>query len=596
MADPTIISDYILLAPDWQFMINMGRSYKTTITKTKGGDEQRAALKKFPRRSIRYTCVNLQASLTNYGHRKLYNNLHRVVGIPIWVDGTELSAAASINDTTLYVDEHAYREFEEGGKLVLLDVSDPGTYEICTISSLDTEGEIVISSPLTMDWDENTEVFPILPSKLMSAIDVSHHTDRYNQFEIFAEEAIYDVQPATTTTTTSTTTTTTTTSTTTSSSSTSTVTTTTAPPLDWLDDWAFRTEITIDNTNIDSNLTHFPIPLILGTAVGQDTDDVSFIFDELGANSKKIAITKSDMVTQIYGEIELWDSGGEKAVIWVSKSDLILSSSGVTTLYFYYDNTKDDNTTYIGDVTDSPSQNVWDSNFVAVYHLAQDPSGGSGAIKDSTSNLNHGTSSGDVSLIDGPFGKGLDFPGTDDYVNFGSGSSLDDITIKTIETHINFDSYGEGNSGRIVKKSNVNSNGWGLLTVGNTNNVLWFIQAFNGGATLAQWRSPIDSLLVSTDYYTTLVYDNSSSSNDPLMYIDGVSQTVTEVTAPSGSVDSDASSNMWAGAREGVDREYDGDIYELRISNIARSAAWIKATHYSLLDDLISWGAEVPYT
>jgi len=29
---------------------------------------------------------------------------------------------------------------------------------------------------------------------------------------------------------------------------------------------------------------------------------------------------------------------------------------------------------------------------------------------------------------------------------------------------------------------------------------------------------------------------------------------------------------------------------EVRISNIARTAGWIKATHYSLIDGLVSWG------
>jgi hypothetical protein len=42
-----------------------------------------------------------------------------------------------------------------------------------------------------------------------------------------------------------------------------------------------RIKITIDNTNIDSDLTHFPVPIVFGASVGQSDQDVSDIFDAL---------------------------------------------------------------------------------------------------------------------------------------------------------------------------------------------------------------------------------------------------------------------------------------------------------------------------
>ena len=70
----------------------------------------------------------------------------------------------------------------------------------------------------------------------------------------------------------------------------------------WLGTWEKRVEITVSNTNIDFDLTHFPLLLTLGASVGTATDDVSFIFDELASdgNRKKIAVTKSDGTTEIY--------------------------------------------------------------------------------------------------------------------------------------------------------------------------------------------------------------------------------------------------------------------------------------------------------
>jgi hypothetical protein len=120
---------------------------------------------------------------------------------------------------------------------------------------------------------------------------------------------------------------------------------------DWIPGWSYRYKITVDNTNIDSDLTHFPVPIVLGTSVGQSNQDVSDIFDELtsDANRFKIAITKSDGTTQIYGNIEHWDDANEKAVIHVAKSDLDITSASTTTLYIYYDSSQDDNTDWIGE-------------------------------------------------------------------------------------------------------------------------------------------------------------------------------------------------------------------------------------------------------
>src|SRR6056297_2541451 len=120
--------------------------------------------------------------------------------------------------------------------------------------------------------------------------------------------------------------------------------------MSWLSGWAKRRKITIDNTNIDSDLDHFPVPVPLGTSVGQSDQDVSDIFDELGSESLKIAVTKSDGETEIYAEVEQWDATNEKALLWVSKSDLTLTAASVTELYIYYDSSQSDNTDYIGAV------------------------------------------------------------------------------------------------------------------------------------------------------------------------------------------------------------------------------------------------------
>ena len=81
----------------------------------------------------------------------------------------------------------------------------------------------------------------------------------------------------------------------------------------WLSGWTKRVKVTIDHTDIDATLSNFPILLYLSSASGRNAEDITFIFDEIGANKLKIAITTSDGETQCYAEVEYWDSANEKA-------------------------------------------------------------------------------------------------------------------------------------------------------------------------------------------------------------------------------------------------------------------------------------------
>ena len=79
--------------------------------------------------------------------------------------------------------------------------------------------------------------------------------------------------------------------------------------------------------------------------------------------------------------------------------------------------------------------------------MNEDPSGGSDCIVDRTSNSNDGTPGGTMlteDLVDANIGKGIDFDGTDDNVNTGSGTSLDDVDPVTISAWIYPHGWGGG--------------------------------------------------------------------------------------------------------------------------------------------------------
>lgn len=173
----------------------------------------------------------------------------------------------------------------------------------------------------------------------------------------------------------------------------------------WLGTWAKRRKITIDQTQFDADLAWFPLPVKISSSTGKTGEDLGAVFADLGANRKRVAVTKTDGTTQLYVEIEKWDNAGGVALLWVSKSDWTISGSVDTDIYLYWDNAQADNTSFVGDV--GARTEVWDSNFAVVHHLA--------SLEESTSNNLDATLSDAPAQIAGIMGGGAyDFDGVDD--------------------------------------------------------------------------------------------------------------------------------------------------------------------------------------
>ncbi len=99
-----------------------------------------------------------------------------------------------------------------------------------------------------------------------------------------------------------------------------------------------------------------------------------------------------------------------------------------------------------------------------------------------------------------------------------------------------------------------------------------FAQFFSGG--LGQWAAPTNTITTGTFHHIAVTYDRTSPDNDPVMYIDGVKQTVSETT-PSGTANSDAGDNLLIGSRP-TDRFFDGKIDDVAIWNRILSEAEIE--------------------
>ena len=108
-----------------------------------------------------------------------------------------------------------------------------------------------------------------------------------------------------------------------------------AAGVEWLSDWEYRINIIIDDDDISGDLSGFPLLLHINASCGKFDEDLTAIFDEIGVNGQRMAITESDGTTQLYAEIEEWNSTSEEGNLWVNVSSI--TNVGDTTLYIDYD-------------------------------------------------------------------------------------------------------------------------------------------------------------------------------------------------------------------------------------------------------------------
>lgn len=361
--------------------------------------------------------------------------------------------------------------------------------------------------------------------------------------------------------------------------------------MSWLSDWSKRIELTISGSLIEDDLTDFPVMIHLASGVGLNTADVSAVFDELGANSKKIAVTtvSGSSESQCYVEIERWDDANEEAWLWVKVPSI--SSSANTVLYLYYDSTRDDNTDYVGDTGDTPAQSVWDSNFVAVYHCAQDPSGGSGCVKDSTANGNNATPQGSMvagDLVDAKVGKGYDLDGSDDYIQLPGSVSCKGDAKGSIEC-IAYVRATPGSNAALIYES-TNESGY------TRQGLFWYTDdkvGFNvrdsetGSAFSAKTASAVSKN--AWHYFGGM---NDSDADEQYLRVDEA-QEAANTDARGSYTNTDPANDIAVGEfTHTPNPNLNMIVDEVRISDTARSSGWVKATYYTLFDSFFNFGAE----
>ena len=172
---------------------------------------------------------------------------------------------------------------------------------------------------------------------------------------------------------------------------------------DWYDsNWLKARQITIDQTDIDSDLTNYPLYVNM-TLVNVGTDSQ--------ADCDDFVFTDSTNATKLDHETETCSDANNWAEFWVEVPTV--SGSSDTTIYMYYNN--------VGSADQQNTQGTWASHYEFVWHL-------NGTFVDSTMNRWDTTNSGSSADTDEYIGQSRSFDGLNYQITTTSSLLPDDST------------------------------------------------------------------------------------------------------------------------------------------------------------------------
>ncbi len=333
----------------------------------------------------------------------------------------------------------------------------------------------------------------------------------------------------------------------------------------WQSAWKNRMKITIDNSSQSETLTNFPLVVTLYSS--------RIDYTQTQNSGQDIRFVASDG-TELPYEIEKWDEAATSTV-WV-KVPQINGGSNAGYIWMYYGNP---------DAADNQSPNdVWDTNYKFVHHLEESPDDTVAGHFDSTSNNATGTpynfQTGGTGTTNAT-GKldGADYfsvTTNNDYVTIPSLASQQLTASGTLEAWVKPDLT----TGRIVTHGQ--QNGFWLGYVSSKFNVNLFNGALNAATT--------SYVISGTDwYYVVGTFGYDGATKYLRLYVNGLLQDSVALSTNNinyESADYRSCINAYGDCSGGFGQH---TIDEVRLSNVTRSADWIKFSYCNMNDSCLDY-------
>lgn len=347
-----------------------------------------------------------------------------------------------------------------------------------------------------------------------------------------------------------------------------------AIPVKTCNSWSKRRKITINNAAQAENLVNFPLLVRV--------DSTRIDYSAMQSAGQDLRFYDSDGVTSLSHEIERWDSSGN-SYIWVRVPQIDASSSSDSIVMCYGNSTAADG---------QAATAVWNSNFRAVWHFSSTT-----IASDSTANGSAGTNN-TIAEADGQVGKAYSFNGTSSWVDLGQNKSfIGGNSFTTISAWIAPSATIASTKNILaITKSGTPPINSSRVTFGGdaTNNFSAGGRADDTAPSNATQSTTTSPLLSNSWQFLTVVIDYAGQ--DIRFYYNGsliADNNATLASWTAASLSSTPSANAAIGAEDdGSAFYFPGKIDELRLSDSARSAAWIAADYKSVSDTFLTFGAE----
>ena len=342
-----------------------------------------------------------------------------------------------------------------------------------------------------------------------------------------------------------------------------------------------RVSLTIDHTKVletgyypvlfdgsgDSGSFGTRLPDELFTLSQADGGDIAFASDSAGAN-------------QLPVEVVSFTPASKKAEIWVKVNLASLSSD--TVIYVFYESNSGTLTQPTAGSTYG-SQNVWDSNYVDVFHL---PNGTTLTANDSTSNGYNGTLQNSPGAVAGKIDGAGNFDGVDStgkHITFPKTGLPTGSSQRTMEIWFKLGAVTGGyaaDGSMLAYGDNSNMNRANLYYAYNGGSERLYIEVAGNGYGYFAWSADTN-----WHKFVATFPAGQTTSDHWSLYLDGNPQSVTFPspltmnTTQNNSGDLPAIGAIHANTDSSADSFY-GYLDEARISNSARSANYIKTDFY----------------
>jgi len=281
-----------------------------------------------------------------------------------------------------------------------------------------------------------------------------------------------------------------------------------------------------------------------GRIANANGSDLWFSFDAAGT-------------TPLPHEIERYDPGTGTLVTWVR----IAALEPTTVFFLHYGDP-------LRTTMPTPSM-VWTPGYAGVWHAG-------GPLNDASAQNATAINSGST-LGEGQVFEGRSFDVVDDFIDLGSATGIDDLFAGggTVETWFFARGWGESSYGRLFDKGH--ATGWSI----GVNRVdagllesMYFLHGTTAGV-YPRWNTALNTVTPNAWHHLAVVYNKDSLTNDATIYIDGSASPVTQLGEPITPLVSDAQHSLYYGNRASLDRTFDGNLDEARVSKGEKTAGWI---------------------